>query len=64
MISRQIRLDSLHKWPPLEDKAIRGRQRDDGKDLFSRFRAWFPDRSEERRSFFANGLVILERTFC
>ena len=30
------------------------------KDLFSRFRAWFPDQSEERQSFFTKGLVILD----
>jgi hypothetical protein len=31
-----------------------------GKDLFSRFPAWFPDRGEERRRFFTEGVVVLD----
>jgi hypothetical protein len=39
---------------------MRVTQEESSRDLFARFRAWFPDSSEEPRRFFTEGLVILD----
>jgi hypothetical protein len=35
-------------------------QEESSKDLFARFRAWFPDSTEDPRRFFTDGLVVVD----